>query len=527
MRMSRLAAFPLLSNSELLRISFAAVLILPLAVSAKEEKKRSTKPVIEVGSNKQVFLDGFFLESSHNVHLRMHKPYRDGRILIKADRPWEKDPKGKGEKIGIYSSVLKEHDRVRLWYGSRRGEMDREIRVCYAESEDGLQFKKPELGLHEVDGSKANNVVLPGPRIGGCAVWKDPKAPEKHRYKTQTKVYPSGKLEMHSSPDGIHWNLYATPKIGHKDTQNIAFWDPHIERYLLFTRLWVTMEKKRQQPAREWHNAYRYRTVRRLESDDLRNWENEQIVMTPDERDWEVHDIPAPRPPVDFYGGGVFRYDEADRAYLMLVQATWHWVDWDKEGLGPATIDVQLAVSRDGKQFKRAGDRRAFLGLGPEGRFDSRFVWALPRPVRMGDELWIYNVGSNREHGPSREVDPTAGKQLSGITRAVLRLDGFVSVEAGYDGGQFTTPPLRFEGRRLQLNVDAAGGGSVQLELLDADGRPIKGFSREDAVPIVRNSVRMPVRWRGDEELGDLAGKPVRLRFHMTNADLYAFQFLP
>ena len=209
----------------------------------------------------------------------------------------------------------------------------------------------------------------------------------------------------------------------------------------------------------------------------------------------------------------------------MLTQSYWHWLDWEEEGLGPATIDVQLAVSRDAEHFDRIGGRRAFIGLGPEGRFDSRFIWAMPNPIRMGDELWIYYVASNRDHLKSHKLDPAAEKDMSGIGRAVLRLDGFVSADGDYNGGQFTTPPLTFKGDRLELNVDAAGGGSVQVEVLDQNGEAIEGFSLRESLPITRNSVRIPVSWANDPNLGALAGSAVRLRFHMTNASLYAFQF--
>jgi hypothetical protein len=488
-----------------------AALVLNLSASPEED----TGAVIDVGSKKQVFLDGFFIDTQENVRLTMHKPHRDGQILIKPDRPWEMDPGGREQRISLYSCVLKEGGRVRVWYGCGRGPLSPEIRVFYAESEDGILFEKPELGLHEVDGSTANNVVIPGPRIAGAAVWIDPNAPKEHRYKTQTKVYPSNQMEMHSSPDGIHWSLLRELRIGHVDTQSIVFWEPRINRYLMFTRLW----------ALDTDPVKRYRTVRRLESDDLITWDNEQIVMEPDEQDWSIHKRATHRPPVDFYGADVCRYEEADRAYLMFAQSTWAWMDWEEKGFGPATIDVQLAVSRDAERFERVGGRRPFMSLGPEGRFDSRFIWAMPNPIRMGDEIWIYYVASNRDHSPSNKIDPAAASELSGIGRAVLRLDGFVSVDGGYSGGHFTTPPLQFEGNRLELNVDAAGGGSVRVELLDEAGQPLEGFSRDAALPIARNSVRMPVAWKGDGDLGALAGKPVRIRFHLTNASLYAFQF--
>ena len=489
----------------------AATIAGPVSAATAE----TTDAVVDVESKKQIFLDGFFLDKAEGVELTMHKPYRDGKILIQPDQPWEMDPAGEEQRIGIYSCVLREDGKVRIWYDQRRGKDDAEIRVCYAESEDGIHFTKPALGLHEVDGSTANNVVIPGPRIAGAAVWIDPNAPAAHRYKTQTKVYPSEQLEMHSSPDGLHWELFGIPKVGHIDTQNIIFWEPGIERYLFFTRFW----------ALNTDTIKRYRTVRRLESDDLLTWDSEQIVLTPDEADWDIHERVQERPAVDFYGAAVSRYEEADRAYVMMAQSTWAWMGWEEAGLGPATIDVQLAVSRDAERFERVGGRRPFMSLGPEGRFDSRFLWALPNPVPMGDELWIYYVGSNRDHAPSNKLDPAASKDLSGIGRAVLRLDGFVSVDGDYEGGQFTTPPIRFEGETLELNVDSAGGGAVYVEFLNEDFSPIEGFTKKDAIPIARNSVRMPVSWKSGGDVSALAGKVLRVRFHITNASLYAFQF--
>jgi hypothetical protein len=264
-----------------------------------------------------------------------------------------------------------------------------------------------------------------------------------------------------------------------------------------------------------------------MESDDLTaGWENQTIVMAPDEVDRATHTMPTGEPPVDYYGACVFPYEEAEGIYIMLAQAYWHWRERAPlRGLGPAGFDVRLAVSRDGKTFERVGGRKPFMALGREGQFDSRYVWAMPNPIRMGDELWIYYVGNNRDHNDN--IDPAApdGKLLTGIGRAVLRLDGFVSADAGYRGGQLTTPVLRFSGDCLELNAATSGGGSVEVELLDEHGQPIEGYSRTDSQAINGNSLRMPVRWKATDNVGELAGRPVRLRFYMLDCKLYAFQF--
>lgn len=498
--------------ARLLLVLSAAFLLLDNSVTRSAEE--GAPAPIDVGSRKQLFIDERFIAVSSGVELVMNTPRRDGRVLLTTDQPWEQ-----GRVIGVYSSVLKEDDTVRIWYDFRQPVSSNPwhvLKVCYAESRDGLNFTKPKLGLFEVDGSQENAVVLPG-AIGGCSVWIDPNAPLEHRYKNQAKVYPSAELHMHSSPDGIHWKKLATlnPGPGGWDTQTIVFWDPKVKRYAMYTRRWVRKETK----------LADFRTVRRLESDDLLNWDNEHVVMEADDVDLATHETGTPQPGVDFYGADVFPYSDAEDVYIMLAQAFWHWQQRPGiDGLGPAGFDVRLAVSRDGKKFQRVGQRKPFMATGPDGRFDSRYVWAMPHPVRMGDELWIYYVGSNRDH--DGVIDAAAdGQHLTGIGRAVLRLDGFVSADADYQGGQITTPLIQFSGRHLEVNVETSGGGAVFVELLDRENKPIAGFARSDAVAVNGNSVRMPVRWQNGSDVSSLAGRPLRLRFHMQDCKLYAFQF--
>ena len=467
---------------------------------------RAEDDVIDVGTRKQLMVDDRFVESSTGVTLTMNTPRRDGQLLIAPDQPWEQ-----GFSILVYSSVIKENGKVRIWYdlyGPATDAPFHQRRVAYAESEDGLHFTKPHLGLHEVDGSTSNNIVLPG-IIGGCSVWIDPRAPAEHRYKTQAKVYPSGEFHMHSSLDGLRWTLFAKQHLGPggHDTQSIVFWDDNVDRYAMFTRSWTPK------------GGPRIRRVRRLETDDLKTkWDNEQLVMVPDEADG-AHPLTKDRPPVDYYGACVFPYEENPDVYFMLAQAFWAWNE-------RASFDVRLAFSRDGKSFQRLGDWSPFMANGPDGSFDCEYVWAMPHPIRMGDELWIYYVGSNSDHNDKVDPATAGGKQLSGIGRAVLRLDGFGSADVGYQGGQLTTPPIRFAGRRLELNAATSAGGMIEVELLDEESRPIEGYAKKDARIINGNSIRIPVRWKATDDVSQLAGNPVRLRFHLRDCKLYAFQFV-
>jgi hypothetical protein len=111
------------------------------------------------------------------------------------------------------------------------------------------------------------------------------------------------------------------------------------------------------------------------------------------------------------------------------------------------------------------------------------------------------------------------------FTRAIYRLDGFMSLDAGYDGGQFVTPPLVYTGDHLELNFDGSAGGWAKVELQHADGNPLAGFSEKDSGKVVGNSVAKTVAWGGKSDLSWLRGKPVKLRVVMRDAKLYAFQF--
>ncbi|MCK4591437.1 MAG: hypothetical protein KAT86_06755, partial [Candidatus Latescibacteria bacterium] len=143
--------------------------------------------------------------------------------------------------------------------------------------------------------------------------------------------------------------------------------------------------------------------------------------------------------------------------------------------------------------------------------------------VRHGDEIWQYYGGLPTTHG---DYDLKRNRYLGAIRRVVQRLDGFVSADADYTGGKIITPPLQFEGVRLQLNVDCGALGEVWVELLDERSLPIEGFTMDDAVSADRNGVAQEVWWKQGPDVGKLAGRFVRLRIRMRAAKLYAFQFV-
>ncbi|HQE82799.1 MAG TPA: hypothetical protein PLM14_07330 [Candidatus Hydrogenedentes bacterium] len=479
---------------------------------------RAAAEPLTIDSEKQLFLDDRVIESSTNVERVMNPPYQPLEPVLIANAPWEL-----AEHAHVWNSatVRKEDGKIRLWYhlltlreeARETGPVAKGEYVAYAESEDGIHFVKPELGLHEFGGTTANSIVIPNCR--GVAAWLDPQAPPEARYRTQTKG-PQGRLTFHHSPDGIHWELTRAIDIGDCDTQSMAFWDETLGRYVLYTRKWVRFENK----------SHSYRYHRRMESNDLEHWDNEVQVLGADEADLATYETSAGQPPVDYYGACVFRYPDSRGMYVMVGHALWHWFAREPlQSLGPDQLDDRLCAGRDGKEFARLGGRLPFLRPGPGGTWFSRHVWTSSAPIEMGNELWLYYWGSNMDHAGN--IDPAArGEIRCGLGRAILRLDGFVSLDAGYAWGEFTTPPLIFAGDSLALNVDTGAGGVAFVEILDAEGAAIEGFSRAEAVPACGNDVALRAKWTGAAALGALGGKPVRLRFSMRDCKLYAFQFM-
>ena len=186
-------------------------------------------------------------------------------------------------------------------------------------------------------------------------------------------------------------------------------------------------------------------------------------------------------------------------------------------------VEIQMATSRDGIRWQRA-DRRPYVGLGLDGSSDGGSIYMGVGMLRVGNEIYQYYGGFKHTHavgGRSEPGDPPRG----GIHRVAQRLDGFMSADAPYGGGEFTTPPITFSGNRLVLNINASAAGSARVAVLDQEGNPFRGFGLDDSDPIGRNRIRKVVTWGGNSDLSPLQGETVRLQFEMRAAKLYSFKF--
>ena len=487
-----------------------------------------------IGTRRELFVEDHLIESiSGDARLQLHHP-QPREIAIVHDEPWEGTASG-------YHSIFKDGDRYRMYYKSMHidfpdGELrtDSHPRFCaYAESADGIVWERPELGLHEFAGSKANNIVLTSETMNGLAidaghpaVFKDqnPDTPANARYKAIIRSREKNGLIVLASANGIHWKPHFNHLVlrlrGAFDSQNLAFWDPTINAYRAY---WRTSPEGIINDT-EW-KPKGPRSIRTGISSDLNEWENIKDL---------TFDDPTPQ---EMYTNGVYPYHRAPHILLGFPMryierengpAMEALPDSENRSIraaahpryGYALSEGLLMASRDGNHFKRWNE--AFLRPGPAcpGTWHygaPSIAWGLIETDAMlpgaGKELSLYAL-EDYWHG-----------QGSALRRYTLRLDGFVSVSASWNGGALLTKPLIFDGSQLELNFSTSAAGSLRVELQYENGQPIPGFSLEDCHEYFGDSTERVVTWNRDPDLSEIAGRTVRIRFELKDADLYSFKF--
>ncbi len=452
---------------------------------------------IDIGSRRELFVDHHLTQRLEGARLRLHHPRREGTALV-FDKPWE----------GLYSAyitVFRDKDRCRMYYRGQPELAGATQVTCYAESKDGIHWTKPSLGLHEVRGTKNNNVILAGePDLcHNFAPFIDtkPGVPAQQRYKALAGTRKTG-LVAFASADAVRWKrLRKEPVItkGAFDSQNVAFWSDAEGCYVCCFRTWKKV------------GGTSYRWISRTTSKDFLNW-TEPVEMTFGDA-----------PPEHLYTNGTLPYFRAPHIYVALAKRFFP----GKVALPP---DEAAALVPHPRHRIASSDAVLMTSRGG-GRYDRTFLEAFIRPGPTPRD-WIC-----RDNTPAWGIVPTTDRRMflyrlshyaqptSHVTRYSLRLDGFVSVSAPLKGGELVTRPLRFEGRELAINFETSAAGGIRVEIQGADGEPVEGFALADCPLIFGDAIDRAVTWKGGSNVGRLAGRPVRLRFVLKDADLYALRF--
>jgi hypothetical protein len=294
---------------------------------------------------------------------------------------------------------------------------------------------------------------------------------------------------MYSS-DGLCWTRYPKPVCDiWADSQYSGLWDDQIKKYVIFGRM-----------------AGRGRAIGRSESSDFKTFSPLSLVLETDDQDV---------PNSDLYNSAALKYPYAANVYLMFPSLYNH---------NDETLDIRLAVSRDGIHWSWP-ERKPFIPLGKKGEFDSGSLYMGQGILKVGDELWQYYGGARVNHKEGELEFITKPENGRIFSRVIIPLDRYVSAEAGPKGGSFVTPPLKFSGNILKLNVCVRKGGSVRVGLLDEKGQPIKGRTIAECVPITGDQKDVLVRWKDSGDVMSRAGRPTKMQVELRDASLYAFRF--
>ena len=496
---------------------FTAFTFCLLAQSAVQVSGQSDRPMVdsrypvvmddwpvEVNSQHQLFIDDGIVARKIGVQ-RVVEPARKhpSNPIVRPEHPWEDD------MVLLYGSVL--HDQIsnkwRMWYLARNFEDKNPLRtvVCYAESEDGVAWHKPNVGQVQYKGSRENNIVLlnHGQGLDTVIVHTDPDSPagklrfEMFVYQFQTEKLTEG-IYHYTSPDGLKWTSSEHPILIGAPVWPKNADDQFRDDVMLDGIGDVTFLRFEQQYQRYFANLKTMtgplRSRMQSESKDLVHWTRPRVILRPDRLDDGTQ----------LYGMTDFAYESLWLGVLQRYMAT-----------TDLRLDLTWAVSHDGRNWSRVEPRMPFLSGGIKGSWDfGNISPANNPPIRVGDELWFYYGGRDTTHN----TRPGIGA----IGLATLPIDRFVALQAT-DKGEVLTRPLSGSLGTLHVNANAEGG-SLRVEVTDSEGTPIRGYDRQACHVLTADSLNHAVHWDEAAQL-EPSSAPVRLRFIFSDAKLYSFWF--
>jgi hypothetical protein len=483
----------------------------------------------------ELFLDDVMIEKLINVGKRVHEPV-PGDIAITFDKPWEGN-------ISAYYTIIREDEigLLRLYY--RAGNLDLNSlkmgksvgngqRTCYAESRDGgTSWIKPSLNLFEYplgSGNMQNNIIWIDERsTENFTPFKDTNvgvAPDMLYKAIGSRLNPYFLYAM-ASADGIHWRMIREEPIltiyhGKFDTQNVVFFNQQIGKYMMFYRDCLD------------RITNVGRGIKVAISDNFINWSLFKWL------NWTSDQFPQEE--YQLYTNSIQPYYRAPHILIGFPNR------FNQPRIGQAghpqtgVFDSVLISSRDGLNWSRTSE--AIFRPGPiKKRWVSR------------NNLMALNLFPS-----TSKLDPTIPEismlssegyylDLCSLRKYSWRLDGFISIHAGFQQGELITKPLKISGRILVLNLSTSAMGWVKVEILDSVSKvPLPGYELNNCHEIFGDSTSLLVTWnmikeevdpdadRDDKvniiregyDLSDLSGKSIQLRFRMKDCDLYSYQFV-
>ncbi len=493
--------------------------------------------VIDIENRREMFWSDYLIDNARTTaRLHVNQPVKHDETPIKLDAPWD------GNSIS-YPQIIFADGEYRMYYLTGTHDGVNAITglagtvICMLTSTDGIEWKRPSLGFYEWNGSKDNNIVMnesSGHTLDNFFIFRDenPHCPENEKYKALTMVenhdhpFPAEReLWCWTSPDGFHfekgWLMTtgAVPNGGIFDSMNIAYWDEKKEKYVSYVR------GLHDGPGRGTANGLR--DVRYMESKDFKNWSNPVILNFGDGDDYEL------------YTNNISRYYRAPHIYTGFPTryTERHWWPRNNDFMGEENLALRKAVV-ERSRLPRLGfvQTDGLFMSSHDGinwdRFDEAiFACDAEQPYNWvyGDNYPAYGMIETARPYPhiTNEIsmyliEGHARVKPNLLYRYTIRLDGFASYRADYEQKVVCTKPLMFEGDTLTLNFKTSGRGYIFVRVLDYYGKPFEGFQSYE---IFGDAYDRPVLFDSGADLSKLKGKPIRLEFVMSDADIYSMKF--
>lgn len=466
----------------------------------------TSKPsVARINVGRQLFVDNFLIAST-SLNRKFHYPeYHQANPVLEPDQAWEKQG-AKGGFAAPFSDGVwydEQDGKFKMWYMAGGGTYATSGAgiTCYAESTDGIVWTKPSLNV--VAGT---NIVRRGSIRDASTVWLDKQETNASaRYKMFEVSGGAGKWAYHylTSSDGKAWRDNSTPS-GRVADRSTVYKNPFRENWVWSMRHNVRVHSGDPYTVRGRDYMEHKDPVagNKAAKADLKNfwfgpWPNEQKHPHYNNNDGSP---------------GIYNQDAIAYESIMLgLFSVWQGPENDvcnRDGVIKRN-QIMLGYSRDGYSWLRE-DMNPFLAVDENTAAwnNANLQSAVGSPIIVGDKLYFYLSGR-------RLVD---GAEIVTTGLATLRRDGFASMNGT---GELLTEPFCFKGEYLFVNVEARG--KLLVEVLDKDGKTIEGYTKDKCVPITVDNTRQLVEWDGKKTLAGLDGNVIRLRFYLTDGDLYSF----
>ena len=512
---------------------------------------------LPLNGRKFLFIDDALFSESEYITFHVNPPRLAEKVIDKIEGAFRKHLTVVEDEVGlirIYNSIHDDYLAVRT-------------------SEDGIHFIVPDMGS-DYRGQK--NIVNHEPTGGMGNPFIDPNAPAEEKWRYITGFHNRG-IYLYTSPDGYAWTRHKTAHIPFRSgTQSCTYYDDQRQLYVGYHRsgMGLTPAGATQRESVRTETVDLYHPIPFKPVSQKDTWEASKTKRLRQPQPWWLDNGPLTPggfgieyphsflpdenelPGVDQYVTKATKYEYAPDVYLAFPIVYFHYekdgpvtrqILMDpSRGRGSGPIETQVAVSRDGVNWKRYS-RPAYIGNGKHGDWKVNQAYIAHGMVKRGNEIWQYYFGTGFYHSAYTE-----NKDERAVFRVVQRLDSFISADAPYDkDAYFITRPFVFKGNRLVLNIDTDAAGYAQVGLLDEAGDPIRGFEAERCIYINGDFINTEVEWllnkeevekieirseedyvklasiaKTNQDVGSLEGETVRLKIRMRGARLFSMQFV-